>query len=232
MALTIEEAAHEIARRLKRSGDPDDAEKMASYMKTDMPFFGVKAKPRDEIMRDVAGKLEIDSRERYETLVRTLWNRPHREEKYIAIRLARRYKDFVDADSIPLYEQLMREGAWWDFVDEIATHLVGDALAKSPQQVWPILDAWLTDEDTWIRRTAMLAQNRAGKDTDVERLFDYALALAAEDEFFIRKAIGWALREYADVDPNAVADFLEAHRAEFSNLTLREASKHIDTFEV
>jgi 3-methyladenine DNA glycosylase AlkD len=232
MTLTIEEAADAIARRLEDARDDDDAEQMASYMKTDMPFYGVKAKPRDKIMRDVASGLEINSREQYEILVRTLWERTHREEKYIAIRLARRYGEYVDVDSMSLYEELVREGAWWDFVDEIATHLVGDALAKSPQQVWPILDAWITDDDMWIRRTAMLAQNRAGDDTDVERLFDYALTLAAEDEFFIRKAVGWALREYADVDADAVTDFLEAHRADFSNLTLREASKHIEDFDV
>ena len=231
MNITVAQAVEQIAEGLAAAGDPDDAEQMASYMKTDMPFYGVKAKPRDEIMRDVAGELEITSREEYEELVRTFWGSPHREEKYIAIRLAGRYTDFIDVDSMPLYEQIIREGAWWDFVDEVASHLVGRALEASPDQVWPVLDRWITDDDMWIRRAAMLAQIRRGEDADVDRLFRYALALADEDEFFIRKAIGWALREHAKTDPEAIVAFLDQHRDDFAGLTIREASKHLDDFD-
>jgi 3-methyladenine DNA glycosylase AlkD len=231
MPQDTEEVVAEVARRLRDAGDADDAEKMAAYMKTDMPFYGVKAKPRDKIMRDAVADLDVDTRDEYIELVTAFWNQPHREEKYIAVRLARRYRRFIDTESLPLYEQMIREGAWWDFVDEIAAHLVGRVLEESPDVVWPTLDTWIADKDLWIRRAAMLAQLRLGEKTDESKLFDYALRLADEDEFFIRKAIGWALREYARKAPAHVTAFLEAHREALSALTLREASKHLDDFD-
>jgi 3-methyladenine DNA glycosylase AlkD len=217
-----------VAASLAERADADKAAKMAAYMKTDMPFYGVQATPRDAIIREVKPDIDLDTREDYERLVLALWAQPHREEKYIAVRLARRFSRFITVESLPLYERLIREGAWWDFVDEIAGHLVGRVLAKSPDETWPVLDAWLDDEDMWIRRTALLAQKRQKEDTDQERLFRYCLARAHEDEFFIRKAIGWALREYSYVDPEAVRGFVEDNRDRFSGLTVREALKRIE----
>lgn len=212
---------------LSEQADPKASQKMAAYMKTNMPFYGVQASMRTEIFRSVLPQIQVTSHQDYEALILTLWNRPHREEKYIAIRIARRFRKFIDLQSLPLYERMIREGAWWDFVDEIASNLVGGVLAKNPEKTWPILDAWIQDDDMWIRRTALLAQLRLKERTDQERLFRYSLACADEKEFFIRKAIGWALRGYADTNPDAVRTFLEHHGHRFSPLTIREASKRL-----
>ena len=227
MATDYTSIADTIAELLAGRADPEKAEKMASYMKTEMPFYGVQASPRDEIIREVKAQIEVENHEDYKALVLALWNRPHREEKYIAVRLARRFSEFIDTRSLPLYEKLVREGAWWDFVDEIAGHLVGGVLDTEPEKTWPVLDEWIEDDLLWIRRTALLAQKRRKERTDEERLFRYCLACADDEEFFIRKAIGWALREYSYIDPDGVRQFLDDHKDRFSALTIREASKRL-----
>lgn len=219
--------ADAISVSLAEQGSPTRAKQMAAYMKTDMPFYGVQAGARDKILRAVLPQIQVASHQDYKRLVLTLWNRPHREEKYIAVRIARRFRRFIDTPALPLYEHIIRQGAWWDLVDEAASHLVGGVLARKPEQTWPVLDAWIQDEDMWIRRTALIAQLRHKEQTDEERLFAYCLARAHEKEFFIRKAIGWALREYSYTNPEAVRAFLRQHGTLFSNLTLREASKRL-----
>ena len=135
-----------------------------------------------------------------------LWGLSHREEKYLAIRIARLYADFVTPRSLALYKRLIQAGAWWDFVDEIAIHLVGRVLYHHRPAVSPTLDAWITDQDMWLRRTALLSQIHHKGDTDEGRLFGYCLQTADETAFFIRKAIGWALRDYSGHRARAGAD--------------------------
>src|SRR5205814_1691733 len=137
------------------------------------------------------------NRNEYEANVLELWKQPYREEKYTALSYAGKFKAFVNIDSVPLYERLIREGAWWDFVDDIATHFVGEVLLRDRQRMKPIMDEWIRDDDMWIRRSALLAHNRHKRETDEEQLYDHILHCADEKEFFIRKAIGWALREYS-----------------------------------
>jgi len=219
--------ADTISTLLSEQADPEKSAKMAAYMKTTMPFYGVQAGQRTALMRPLWPQIQVASHLDYETLILTLWKRPHREEKYIAIRIARRFRNFIDFQSLPLYERLIREGAWWDFVDDIASNLVGGALAKNPDATWPVLDAWINDDNMWIRRTAILAQLRRKEKTDEETLFRYCLTCADEKDFFIRKAIGWTLRQYADTNPAAVREFLNHHGQHFSPLTIREASKRL-----
>ncbi|TXD37278.1 DNA alkylation repair protein [Lujinxingia vulgaris] len=220
--------AHRVSQHLQALADPNKAEKMAAYMKTSMPFYGVQAGPRDQIVKAIAPNIHLATHDDYVALIETLWALPHREEKYIAIRLARRFKPFISLASLPLYERLIRDGEWWDFTDEIATHLVGTVLKKSPDQTWPTLDRWLLNPNLWIRRAALLAQNRLKSHTDPQKLFAYCLHLADEEDFFIRKAIGWALREYARTNPDAVRTFLTQHHDTLSPLSIREASKHLE----
>jgi len=216
-----------VKERLASLADPEKAVRMAAYMKTGMPFYGVQSGPRREIAAEAGRRFPIESRADYEQAVLGLWRLPHREEKYIAVALARRYRQFVGPGSLWLYEKLIREGAWWDFVDEAAVHLVGGALLDDPGAVWPVIDRWIEDPYMWIRRSALLCQNKHKQRTDRERLFRYCLARCAEQEFFIRKAVGWALREYSYSAPGAVRDFLLAHRDKLSPLSFREAARQL-----
>ena len=215
-----------VAARFLELADPVKAAPMAAYMRTSQPFYGVQRAGLDALAREVLARFPCTDRATYERNTLALWKLPHREERYLAIRWARQ-KKWIGPESLPLYEQLIREGAWWDFVDEIASHLVGGVLGKARPQVEPVLDRWIEDPDIWIRRAAVLAQLRLGSHTDRQQLFRYILKLAPESEFFLRKAIGWALREYSKAAPDSVATFLWEHRAELSPLSLREGAKHL-----
>ncbi len=156
-----------------------------------------------------------------------LWSQPHREEKYLAIGLARAHRDYQTIGSMPLYRRLVVEGAWWDLVDDVAVQLVGAVWLRDRARTTPIMRRWIDDDDRWLRRSAILGQIKHKTDTDEDLLFEFCLARAHEEDFFIRKAIGWALREYAKTAPVAVRAFVDAHRKAWSGLTYREATKHL-----
>jgi 3-methyladenine DNA glycosylase AlkD len=214
-------------RLLSEQANPAKAPAMAAYMKTTMPFYGVSGQARKEIGRELARRFPATRSDVYERGVLSLWDLPHREEKYLAVGYAKAFPDMVKAAELPLYRRLVVEGAWWDFVDDIAVHLVGHTVRTEPEVAWPVVDELIDDPDMWLRRTAILSQNRSRDATDALRLFDYCLRRAHEREFFIRKAIGWALRDYAKTNPDAVRRFLDEHRSELSPLSIREASKHL-----
>jgi 3-methyladenine DNA glycosylase AlkD len=216
-----------VTADLAARADSAKAAGMAAYMKTTMPFFGVQTVERRKILREARRRFPIDSSEGYRGTVIALWERPHREEKYCAVDFAVDEKRWIRFDHLDLYRRLIVEGAWWDFVDLVAAKLIGRVLLDDPGQMWPILDRWIDDEDMWLRRTSILAQLKHKEGTDTDRLFGYCLLRADEAEFFIRKAIGWALREYAKTDPDAVREFLAAHGDELSPLSYREAAKHL-----
>ncbi|HEU4895688.1 MAG TPA: DNA alkylation repair protein [Acidimicrobiia bacterium] len=216
-----------VSTALAEQADPAKAAGMQAYMKTDMPFYGVQKPGRAAILREIAKRFSPKAHHEYLDAVDALWRLPHREEKYLAQAVAARFRDFIVPDSLPLYRRFIVEGAWWDFVDETATHMIRELVIEYPAEIWEVVEGWSVDEDMWLRRTAIICQVGAKGRTDHERLFRFCAARAHEREFFIRKAIGWALRDYARTDPEAVARFVTEHREELSPLSVREASKHI-----
>lgn len=216
-----------VREALTAAADPEKARAMARYMKTDMPFYGVQKPGRAPILRQLRREFPPADRNEYEALVLALWGLPHREEKYLAQGVAGAFPEFIVPASFPVYERFVVEGAWWDFVDDTATHLIRHLVLEFGEQTWPLVDRWNEDDDMWRRRSSLICQVGARERTDVDRLFRYCLARAEETEFFIRKAIGWALRDYAYVDPEAVAGFVSSHRGRLSGLSFREATKHI-----
>ena len=216
-----------VGEELARVANPAKAPDMQAYMKTDMSFYGVQGPGREQILRKLLEDFPPADREEYEDLVLGLWDLPHREEKYLALGVAGRYRRFIVPDSLPLYRRLIVEGAWWDLVDEVATHMVRRLVVEHPGEVWSVVDTWIGHGDMWLRRSAIICQVGAKEHTDADRLFRFCEQRAYEKEFFIRKAIGWALREYAKVRPEAVAGFITEHREGLSGLSYREAAKHI-----
>lgn len=208
--------------------DRDNAAAMAAYMKTDMPFYGIKSPDRKPVTRRVRDLLRPQSDDEYDHLVRAFWQLPHREEKYLAMGLASDFRPFMKSRHLGLYRKLIVEGAWWDFVDHVAGKCVGTALLRERAVVAPVLERWVGGDDMWLRRSALLAHLGHKSATDVDTLFDHCLRLAPEQEFFIRKAIGWVLREYAKTDPEVVRAFVIANREGLSGLSIREATKHLD----
>ncbi|MBO0843204.1 MAG: DNA alkylation repair protein [Nocardioides sp.] len=197
-----------LRARLEAVGDAERARQMQAYMKSEQPFHGVPAPVRRRLEREcfAAHPLEEPA---WRTTTKRLWDEAtHREERYAAISLARWRTHRAAAthpDMLPLYRHLVTSGAWWDLVDETAQHLVWPVLAAHRTEVTPVMREWATDDDLWVRRTAILCQEPAKAETDLA-LLDAVLALNLEDSlhgrtFWIRKAIGWALRSYSRTDP-------------------------------
>ncbi len=201
---------------------------MAAYLKTDMPFYGVQKRGRTEIFREMKKRFPIEDNDTYRAAILALWAQPHREEKYFAIGIAKRYPVFIGYQNLDIYRQLIVEGAWWDLVDDVAISCVGIVHRDEREVMAPVIEEWVDDEFMWLRRTSLISPIKHKADTDHETLFAHCLRRAHEKEFFIRKAIGWTLREYAKTEPDRVRGFLLENRERWSGLSFREASKHLD----
>jgi 3-methyladenine DNA glycosylase AlkD len=226
--VNVDELTDFVAERLAAVGDPAKAGPMAAYLKTDMPFYGAQKPARVPIVRAAVRGFPPERRADYRDAVLALWSLPHREERYVAIEYATAFPRYITLSSLPLYRKLIVDGAWWDLVDTIAVHLVGHVLAHQRAAATATVAGWIDDPDLWLRRTAIICQIGRKEATDTELLFDACSRRMDEQEFFIRKAIGWALREYAKTDPDAVITFVREHRDRLSGLSFREATKHLD----
>jgi 3-methyladenine DNA glycosylase AlkD len=205
----------------------DNAKAMAAYLKTDDPFYGVKKPDRAPTKKAMLAQFAPRTLADYQAAVRALWYEPERENKYMAQAYADRFKAFHVPEAMGLFEELIRHGQWWDLIDLVATNLVGGAFLNGRRRLTPLMRKWNNDDDMWIRRTSILSQNRHRADTDTELLFKLCLARAHEKEFFIRKAIGWALRDCSRWFPDEVAGFIHEHHDELSGLSVREGTKRL-----
>jgi 3-methyladenine DNA glycosylase AlkD len=127
---------------------------------------------------------------------------------------------------LEIFEYLIRTKSWWDTVDDIAANLVGPLLSDYPELI-KVMDSWIQDENIWIRRTALIFQLKWKKQTDTNRLFTYCGQVMHERDFFIRKAIGWALRQYSKTDPVAVKQFIQDNQFKLSPLSIKEGGKYV-----
>ncbi len=220
-------AAAFASSSLAAVADASKAPDMARYLKTDMPFYGVQKSGRVPILKELTQRWIPNSRSEYFALVDSLWALPHREEKYLAIGVARAHDRFVTKSSVPRYRRLIVEGGWWDLVDAVAINLTGKVLHRQRESMTPTIMTWLHHRDLWVRRSAIISQIGHKGDTDIELLFHCCTDRAHETDFFIRKAIGWALRDLAWTDPEPVARFVADHAAELSSLSKREATKNL-----
>ncbi len=227
MSVSITEACVYVSDALSAAANPEKAVGMQAYMKTDMPFYGVQKPGRTPILRRLLREFPPEDRDQYESLVLALWALPHREEKYLAQGVAVGHQQYMVPESLPLFRRMITEGAWWDLVDETATHMVRYLVINHGDETWPSVDHWIDDDDMWLRRSAIICQVGAKEHTDPERLLRFCEQRAFEKEFFIRKAIGWALRDYAKTDAGLVAGFVNDHKEELSGLSFREATRHI-----
>jgi 3-methyladenine DNA glycosylase AlkD len=215
---------------LEERADPSKAEPMRAYMKSEMSYLGIQTTTLREVCRQVIAANPITSLEDWRDTILALWNEARfREERYAAQELvsSRHYAAFRTLQALPLYKQLIVSGAWWDLVDGLATHEVGDLLKRYPQTMRDTLLGWSRGADPWLRRTAIICQSSFKQATDQELLFACIEPSLGERGFFLRKAIGWALREYAKAEPEAVRRYVAEHEAQLSGLSRREALKHV-----
>jgi 3-methyladenine DNA glycosylase AlkD len=219
-----------LRAELAAAGDAVRAEQQQRYMKSAMPYHGLSAPELRALLRPHLRAFAPSDRGDWERTVRSYWDgATHREEWYAAIALARHRsaRTWQDVATLDLYRHLIVTGAWWDVVDETAQHLVGACLMADRRRVTAVVRSWAVDDDQWRRRTAVICQLGHGADVDRD-LLTYAIERNLDDpSFWLRKAIGWALRQYARVDPDWVRAYVDSLGGSLSGLSRREATKHL-----
>jgi 3-methyladenine DNA glycosylase AlkD len=216
--------------RLRQVADPSRAAGMQAYMKSAMPYLGVSSVPLRKVCRETFRELSWDSGEGWHRAVLDLWDfAQFREERYAAIELSgvRAAHAFQTLDALPMYERLIVDGAWWDYVDNIATQRLWTLLQNEGEAMKRAMLGWSTGSDMWKRRSAILCQIKAKDRTDLDLLYACIAPSLGSKEFFLRKAIGWALRQYAWTDPGEVRRYVAANVGRLSGLSRREALKNI-----
>jgi 3-methyladenine DNA glycosylase AlkD len=213
-----------LRRDLEAVADPTSAPAMAAYMKHRFEFMGVKTAPRRSAAKATMARARRASGDELVAFARDCWDEPEREFQYVGADALNANVARLESRHLDDLEKLITARSWWDTVDGLAAWCVG-GLVRTDRTLAAGMDRWIDADDIWLVRSAILHQLRWGADTDADRLFEYSLRRAGDTEFFIRKAIGWALRQYARTDPDAVRAFVEHH--EFSGLTRREALKHL-----
>lgn len=216
----------ELRSDLTGVADPGRAPQMAAYMKHHFEFLGVTSPERKAVAtsflrsgKDVSSGDLLDASE-------MLWDEPEREFQYVAVDLLRRWVRALGPEDLGRIESLIRSKSWWDTVDGLASNVIGPMVATHPELL-PTIDEWIDDDDFWIARSAILHQLKYRDRTDTDRLFDYVDRRCDDTEFFIRKACGWALREFAKTEPRAVRRYVDDRGDRLSGLTRREALKHL-----
>jgi 3-methyladenine DNA glycosylase AlkD len=220
----------QLARALRAHADASRAPAMQAYMKSAMPFLGVGAPVLYSVCRDVFREHPLATRPAFIATVKALWDEAtYREERYAAVVLTgvRAYDPWQRLPLLPLYRRLVVSGAWWDLVDPIATQRLPVLLARDPAGMSARIRAWARGSDIWLRRSAILCQVKRKGQTDRRLLYDCLEPSLDHRAFFVRKAMGWALREYAKVDPAEVQRYVRTHADRLSGLSVREALKHL-----
>jgi 3-methyladenine DNA glycosylase AlkD len=219
----ISNLSQQIHLVLSENGNPEKAHAMQAYMKNLFPFFGISSPQRKDLATVLSQSFKINSLDK--NLMNDLWRKNEREHQYLAMDFMKKYKKQLLPADIDWIESLIIQKSWWDTVDFLATHLVGYIVSQQPSLIETHINHWSTDKNMWLNRTAILFQLKYKEKTDFELLKRYILQHLESKEFFINKASGWALREYAKTNPADVIHFVET-QPKLSGLTKREALKH------
>jgi 3-methyladenine DNA glycosylase AlkD len=217
-----------LTEELRAVGDPDRAIQEKAYLKSGLDFFGESVWEIRRVAKSFVGGAKPLEREGLTRLVEALWAEPIFERRMASVVLLELHPKLLGPADLPLIERLLRESLTWALVDALATDVVGGILARSPDEVTPVLDRWATDPDFWIRRASLLAELQpVRKGGDLGPFLRRADAMLDEKEFFIRKAIGWVLREVGKRRPAEVVTWLAPRTHRASGVTMREAVKYL-----
>jgi 3-methyladenine DNA glycosylase AlkD len=227
-AFDPEAAARAVANSLRALGTPERAVAEKGYLKSDLEFFGATVPDIRRTVRAAVRSHPGLDREGMLAWAAALWREPVHERRMAAVELLTLAVRQLTADDLPAVAKLLRESGTWALVDGLACNVAGAIALRDPSS-WPLIDAWAADPEFWIRRSALLALLpgiRAGR-PDLARVTRYGEPMLAEREFFIRKAIGWVLREISRRDPEWVAGWTARHVRDMSGVTFREAVRRL-----
>lgn len=216
-----------LHQTMAQHADAQRALAQQAYMKSSMPFWGI-AKPQvDLIARSLFAAAPARTNSEYRAFLDYVFiHAQYREEWYAGLTYAKKCKAYINAENVDLYIKIIIRGQWWDIVDDVSSNLIGKALYKHADLHNQLL-VWINHPCMWIRRTALLAQLKYKHDTDFDLQSKLITLVAHEKDFFIRKAIGWSLREYSKTNPDAVAKFIAQHQHLLAPLSIKEGLRII-----
>ncbi|MFC7786598.1 DNA alkylation repair protein [Rossellomorea sp. GCM10028870] len=217
------EYSDKIITLLKKHQNSENREAMEAYMRNQFQFFGIRTPERTALLRDFLKENGKPPVEELPAIVRSLWSEPQRECQYIGLSLLDKQSRNLTKDHLPFLEEIITDKSWWDTIDHIAPNHVGKIYQTEEDDAY--LEKWIHSDNMWLNRISILHQLKYKGKTDQDRLFRYILLHNESKEFFIQKAIGWALREYSKTDPEAVQQFIESEK--LAPLSKREGMKHI-----
>lgn len=220
-------SASQLDAQMRHFGTQQRAEKEKQYLKSNLQHYGTNVPTLRKLAKPAAKGLDHDQ---LMALVSELWSRPVHERRFVAALLLGERSNLLSASDLPTIEQMLRAAKTWALVDTLVPHPVGDISERDPVESQSFFDRWATDEDFWLRRSALLAQLvplREGRG-DWARFTRYADQMLDEREFFIRKAIGWILRDTSRKRPELVRDWVAPRTGRMSGVTIREAVKRLD----
>lgn len=199
---------------------------MKNYMRDKFDYYGIKAPLRDSIIVAFLKENPVKEIPNPAEAVKYCWDQPQREWQYTGMLLFAKMTPKAGENYLEIAEYMVENKSWWDTVDFIATNIVGAYLKKNPDQIDKQITRWMKSENMWLQRVCLLFQLKYGKDTDKELLFSLCKQLSVHQDFFIRKAIGWSLRQYSKTNPAEVIQFVNTNQ--LSALSVKEAMKVID----
>jgi len=214
----------DLKKLFEKNANPDQAVPMKKYMRDQFGYLGIKSPQVKVLLRQHITEHGLPALEDMDLIVRDLWDLPQREFQYVAISLMERLEKKLPSKSIRTLEYMITHKSWWDTVDNIS-HIAGVLFKKYPEVRAKHLPKWRASKNIWLRRTAILFQLDYKQETDFDLLCQIIRENLGSDEFFINKAIGWALRQYAYTDAKAVKKFVKG--MELHSLSRREALKHL-----
>lgn len=210
----------------RTKGIPEDAVYMKKYLKNQFEFFGLKKDARQACEKQFFEVSGLPGYENLDKVCHSLWEQPQRECQHTAIVLSNKYAKQADDDFLTLIEYMITQKSWWDTVDFVAAHHSGTYLSQRTERIKEITGKWMQSGHMWLQRSALLFQLKYKTQTDFELMKSYILSLSSSKEFFIKKAIGWVLREYSKTDQEKVRSFVEV--APISSFSKKEALKWLN----
>jgi 3-methyladenine DNA glycosylase AlkD len=220
-----------LRKALRQAADPGKAPQMQAYMKSAMPYHGVPTPLLRQVCKTIFADVQYTKIQEWQAQVLSLWHTARfREERHAALYLAadKRWQAFQIPATMNMYEELIVTGAWWDYVDDIASRRIGPILRCHPGPMRRKMLSWSRSNDLWKRRTSIICQLGFKSDTDLGLLYACIEPSLGSQEFFLRKAIGWALRQHAWTDAAEIKRYVRLNRTRLSALSCREALKNLN----
>lgn len=210
----------------ERHRDIDRAMAMEKYMKEKFPFYGITSPQRTLITKAIFSNYSWTDADSVKEFLTMCWQEEEREFKYTVLHFCYKYIKKMNVEWIPFFEQQIGIASWWDTVDGLGGHIISKLLVNQHELLKQYCDQWIASDNFWYQRTAIISQLQHKETTNFELLCELIKKTAHSREFFIRKAAGWALRQYSSYNPEAVINFVSHHK--LSGLTIREALRKIN----